>query len=104
MSWSANAKKGDTFNAAVSREEVEEALRAGFSPQQGYGEEESKRDFEIALAKVKDIVTDIAATAPEGALYRVSANGHANPNRTPEGGWATDAIALRVELERASES
>ncbi|HXA90644.1 MAG TPA: hypothetical protein VNW96_19170 [Mycobacterium sp.] len=86
MSWSIAPVKG--------RSDDPDGLRAALleraQPQQGYAEEESR----IAVAVAIDALISLAATC--GEYVQLGANGHANPNHTPESGWSVDAFTLSI--------
>jgi hypothetical protein len=76
MSWSASKLNGGEWQE---------------QPQVGYGEAESK----VAILAAK---TAAEALAPiVGERVNIYLNGHANPNQTPTGGWATDALTINIQ-------
>ena len=68
-----------------------EALTA--SPQQGYGEEESKAAIEVAVQALRNIVD--SGVLGEGE-FSVISSGHSNPGGEPDPGYSTDYISISL--------
>ena len=96
MSWSASGK------AIVDYGGVALHLDEKF-PQSGYGDRESADDIELAAAAVRNILglqpLDFKGSFGFG-VFSVRMNGHSNPNRKPEGGWANDYLPITITKEK----
>ena len=60
------------------------------APQEGYGSEQSLSDIDVARSVAETVASSI------GGSVNIQGGGHSNPDRIPEGNWATDYMSINV--------
>lgn len=94
MSWSITIPPTVAAQFAAT---VEAAQLPAYMEPTSYGHDEAQDQLVAAKNAVLNLFHSGALGSPTSGVYSATMGGHANPDHTPTGGWASDAVNVSIQ-------